>query len=64
MILFILILSGVLLALGATVDWMYKRRGITDLNPEENAKHVSESERVYIESHMHNIKNDHSNGLF
>ena len=52
---------GGLLLLGFLVDWWYKRKGINDFNPEENVKHVSESERIYMESHMHNIRNDHHN---
>jgi hypothetical protein len=41
------------------VDWAYKRKGIYDLNPEENAKHVSWSEQAYMEAHMQNMRNDH-----
>ncbi|GHH96912.1 hypothetical protein [Neobacillus kokaensis] len=50
---------GGLLGLGFIVDLIYKKKGINQIDPEENAKHVSESERVYMESTMHNIKNDH-----
>jgi hypothetical protein len=53
-----------LLGFGFLVDLVYKRKGIHDVNPEENAKHVSQSERIYMESYMHNMRNDHSNGPF
>lgn len=49
---------GGLLSFGFLVDFWYKKKGIV-LNPEENAKHVSESERIYTESYMHNLKNNH-----
>lgn len=56
---------GGFLFFGYLVDWRYKRKGIKDFSPEESAKHVSNSERVYIESHMHNSKNNHQdNGGF
>ncbi|UQD52130.1 hypothetical protein C0971_08965 [Bacillus methanolicus] len=48
---------------GFLVDWWYKRKGMV-VDPEENAKHVSDSERVYIESHMHKVKNDFDKGPF
>ena len=50
---------GGLLSFGFLVDWWYKRKGINDLTPEENAKNVSKSERIYMESHLHNTRNDH-----
>lgn len=55
-----LIIIGGLLAFGFLVDWWYKRKGIHDINPEENAKHVSDSERIYMESYLHNIKDNHN----
>jgi hypothetical protein len=61
----LLIFMAVLLGFGFFVDWIYKRKGINVTDPEENSKHVSESERIYIESHMHNLKNNHQdNGGF
>lgn len=54
-----LIVIGAFLLFGFLTDWWYKRKGIHDLDPEENSKHVSESERIYVESYMHNIRNDH-----
>jgi hypothetical protein len=60
----VLVAIGGLFAFGFLVDWIYKKNGITYVEPEENAKHASESERVYIESHMHNIKNEHNNRMF
>lgn len=53
-----------MLGVGLFVDWWNKKHGLEDFDPEENNKHVSESERVYMESYMHNQRNDHDNGLF
>ncbi|MBL4955068.1 hypothetical protein JK635_23195 [Neobacillus sp. YIM B02564] len=53
-----LIIIGGLLAFGFLVDWLYKRKGIAYTDPKENEKHVSKSERVYMESHMHNMKDN------
>jgi hypothetical protein len=50
---------GALVLFGVIVDWWYKRKGISDFNPEENAKNVSASERIYMESHMQNMRNNH-----
>lgn len=55
----LLVGAGVLLSFGFLVDWWNKKNGITDFDPEENAKHVSDSERAYVESYMHNMKHDH-----
>jgi hypothetical protein len=63
LILYLLGFCAVLLGVGMCVDWWHKRHGIDDFDPEENAKRVSESERAYMESHMHNMKNDHHNGM-
>lgn len=51
---------GGMLAFGFLVDWWYKRNGIRFVDPKENEKHVSDSEKIYMESYLHNIKNDHS----
>ncbi|MEH7110160.1 hypothetical protein [Bacillus sp. JJ1764] len=60
-----LVIIGGLFVFGYIVDWVYKRKGIRDFDPEENAKHVSDSERVYMESFMHNVRNDqHNSGGF
>ncbi|OEH93807.1 hypothetical protein BFG57_11365 [Bacillus solimangrovi] len=56
-----LIGAGILLSIGLLVDWLYTRIGIDDVDPNENARNVSVSERVYIESHMHNIRQNHDN---
>jgi hypothetical protein len=56
---------AVFIGFGFLVDWIYKRKGINAIDPEENSKRISESERIYIESHMHNLKNNHQdNGGF
>ncbi|RBP86579.1 hypothetical protein DFO70_12547 [Cytobacillus firmus] len=49
---------GGLLSFGFIVDRWNKRKGINNFDPEENAKHVSNSEKIYMESHMHNVKNN------
>ncbi|MED4205040.1 hypothetical protein [Neobacillus mesonae] len=54
----LLIIIGGLLGFGLVVDMWYKKKGIQQIDPEENAKHVSNSERIYTESYMHNMKND------
>lgn len=55
---FILILIGgvVLIAIGFLVDWYYKKHGII-VDPSENEKHVSQSERTNVENMMREIKN-------
>ena len=58
-----LIFCATLLGLGFVVDWWNNKHGIRGFDPEENAKHVSESERAYMESYLHNTRNDHNNGL-
>lgn len=63
LILYLLGFCTVLLGTGMFVDWWHKKHGIDDFYPEENEKHVSESERAYMESYMHNMKNDHHNGI-
>lgn len=60
---YLLILCLSLLEIGVLVDWWNKKNGLTHFDPEENEKHVSESERAYVESYMHNQRNDR-NGLF
>jgi hypothetical protein len=59
-----LILGAGLLLFGFLVDLWYKRHGITDLNPEENAKHVSGYDRAVTEAYMSNMKDDYNNGSF
>jgi len=59
---FLLIICVGLIGLGVFIDWRNKRNGLEHSDPEENQKHVSESERAYVESYMHNMKNDHNNG--
>ncbi|MFO1442304.1 hypothetical protein KDN24_03505 [Bacillus sp. Bva_UNVM-123] len=59
---FLLILIIGLLGFGFLVDWWNKKNGLNHYDPEENVKHVSESERAYIESYMHNLRNNHTNG--
>ncbi|QED49809.1 hypothetical protein [Cytobacillus dafuensis] len=61
---YLLIFCIVLLGIGVIVDWWNKKNGIRNFDPNENEKHVSEMEKAYVESYMHNMKNDHSNGPF
>lgn len=58
----ILILCAALLGIGFLVDWAAKRKGLTNYDPEENAKHVSPSERAYAESYMDQIKDNNNGG--
>ncbi|KAB2333124.1 hypothetical protein F7731_16430 [Cytobacillus depressus] len=60
---FLIILCVSLLGIGVLIDWWNKKNG-KGFDQEENQKHVSESERAYVESYMHNAKNDHSDGPF
>jgi hypothetical protein len=60
-----LVLAGglVLIFFGLVVDWYYKRHGIT-LDPSENEKHISPTERTNVENMMREIKNQNdTNGL-
>ncbi|MBY0123383.1 hypothetical protein [Bacillus sp. S/N-304-OC-R1] len=61
---YLLIFCLSLLGFGVLMDWRNKKNGLKGFDPEENHKHVSESERAYVESYMHNLKNDHNNGPF
>lgn len=58
----LLVFMAVMIGIGLLVDWWHKKHGITDFNPEENAKYISESERVYVESYMDSLKNGNDNG--
>ncbi|RDU35868.1 hypothetical protein DRW41_16680 [Neobacillus piezotolerans] len=53
-----LIFSAVLLGFGFIVDYFYKKKGITDLEPERNAANVNGMERAYVESHMNHIRDE------
>ncbi|UII54338.1 hypothetical protein LS684_11640 [Cytobacillus spongiae] len=53
-----------LFGIGFFVDWSYKKRGIHDFDPEENAKHVSGYDKAYLEAHSSQVKDDHNNGGF
>jgi hypothetical protein len=64
MFIWFLLVVGSLLLFGFLVDLWYKKQGITDLNPEENAKHVSGYERAVTEAYMSNMKDDYNNGSF
>lgn len=60
----IAIFAAVLLGFGFLVDRFYKKRGITDFDPERNSANVNEMERVYVESHMNHIRDESkSHGL-
>jgi hypothetical protein len=54
----ILLIGGFLL-LGWGIDLFVKKRKIL-IDPEEGSKNASESERVYVESALYNIRQDHN----
>ncbi|HYK74657.1 MAG TPA: hypothetical protein VEV44_16300 [Pseudoneobacillus sp.] len=58
LVVFIVVMIGI----GLLVDWWHKKHGITDFNPSQNAKHVSESERIYAETYLDTIKNGNDTG--
>ncbi|WP_156424293.1 hypothetical protein [Bacillus sp. FJAT-27445] len=61
---YIVIFSAVLLGFGFAVDMWYKKKGIKDVNPEENSAHVNGMERAYVESHLNHMRDDlNSNGI-
>jgi hypothetical protein len=55
----IVLIVGLLL-LGGIMDFIAKKRNI-NIDPEEGAKNASDSERIYIETYMHNTKQNHDN---
>lgn len=59
---YLLIFCIALLGIGVFIDWRAKKNGLTNYDPEENAKHVSPSERAYAESYMNQMKDEHNNG--
>ncbi|WP_316569017.1 hypothetical protein [Neobacillus sp. YIM B06451] len=58
LILFIFIFAAVLLVFGFIVDYLYKKKGITDLDPERNTRNINGMERAYVESHMNHIRDE------
>lgn len=58
-----LILIGGLLGIGFIVDFVAKKHSI-NIDPDEGAKNASDSERIYVESYLHNMRNDNNNGGF
>ena len=64
MLIWFLMLCAGLLLFGFLVDVWYKRHGITDLNPEENAKHVSGYDKAVSEAYLSNSRDDYNNGSF
>jgi hypothetical protein len=59
-----LMIIGGLLGFGVLVDVIYRKKGIRNIDPEQNEMHVPSSERVYIESHLHNSRPENQNGNF
>ncbi|PAV28533.1 hypothetical protein CIL05_16495 [Virgibacillus profundi] len=60
---FILILFGGILLIGVIVDLLAKLKG-KKISIEEKEKNMSESERIYKEKIMHDIKNHMDNNRF
>ncbi|KYD32013.1 MULTISPECIES: hypothetical protein [Anoxybacillaceae] len=58
-----IILIGGLLLLGGIIDFIAKKRNMK-IDPEEGAKNASDSERIYVETYMHNTKQNHENNPF
>ncbi len=58
-----IILIGGLLLLGGIMDFIVKKRNLK-IDPKEGAKNVSDSERIYVETYMHNIRQNHDNNPF
>lgn len=52
-----------LLGFGLVIDWVAKRRGLTKYDPEENAKNVPDSERIYMENYLHQTRNQDDQGF-
>ncbi|GCD84066.1 hypothetical protein PTHTG4_31310 [Parageobacillus thermoglucosidasius] len=55
----IILIVGLLL-MGGVMDFIAKKRNI-NIDPEEGAKNVSDSERIYVETYMHGAKQNHDN---
>jgi hypothetical protein len=55
----IILIVGLLL-LGGIMDFIAKKRNMK-IDPEEGAKNASDSERIYIETYMHNTKQNQGN---
>jgi hypothetical protein len=49
--------------LGGIIDFIAKKRNMK-IDPEEGAKNASDSERIYVETYMHNTKQNHENNPF
>ncbi|WP_442598803.1 hypothetical protein [Neobacillus sp. D3-1R] len=58
----LIVFMAILIGFGLLVDWWHKKHGITNFNPDENAKNISTSERIYAETYLNNIKNGNDNG--
>jgi hypothetical protein len=55
----IILIVGLLLV-GGVMDFIARKRNIK-IDPEEGAKNVSDSERIYVETYMHSTKQNHDN---
>ena len=55
------IIVGFLL-IGLIGDYIVKKRNI-NIDPDEGIKHVSDSEAIYVETHLDTIKNNQQNNL-
>jgi len=55
----IVLIVGLLLV-GGVMDFIARKRNIK-IDPEEGAKNVSDSERIYIETYMHSTHQNQGN---
>jgi hypothetical protein len=55
----IILIVGLLL-LGGIMDLIAKKRNM-NIDPEEGVKNASDSERIYIETYMHNNRHSDNN---
>lgn len=52
-----------LLGFGLVIDWVAKKRGLTKYDPEENAENVPDSERIYMENYLQQMRNQDDQGF-
>ncbi|NUK31694.1 hypothetical protein HT574_16880 [Parageobacillus sp. VR-IP] len=55
----IILIVGLLLV-GGVMDFIARKRNIK-IDPEEGAKNVSDSERIYVETYMHSTQQNQGN---
>ncbi|MGP9040919.1 hypothetical protein ACT17T_09090 [Cytobacillus kochii] len=52
-----------LLGFGLVIDWIAKKKGLTKFDPEENEKNVPDSQRIYTENYLQQIRNQDDQGF-